>query len=155
MFYQDDYTISLKKAETNVFVDFANMPEVSKAHILEYGLRQILNDAMASAKDKDEAESFAMKRLGNLMTGTLRASPNREADPVKAEAVRIATGKIKNAPAFKRWLTDNDLKPADKDAVAKLRELAGEYAKRDDILDVARANVAAIKDMDLDIDLDF
>lgn len=73
-------TIYISKADKNLPVDWDKMPEHAKVHIIEYGLRQKLNDAgsSATAKElgKDEAgkQAFAMAEvvLDALMAGNTK-----------------------------------------------------------------------------------
>lgn len=73
-----------------ISVDTTRFPPEVQRHIYEYGLRQSLNDAMATKKDKDgerlsrdEIIAKAHKRLANLYAGNLRAvaSENESLDP--------------------------------------------------------------------------
>jgi len=69
-----EYTINLAKAGTGISVDFSAMPENAQAFVIEYGLRQILNDCASSVKkgEKDApaiALGLAEKRLAKLMAG--------------------------------------------------------------------------------------
>lgn len=120
----DDQTISIGKTGKSVSLKLSQLPQASVEHIFAYGLRQILNDARASAKNDAEAVTFTEKRLANLLSGTLRASPVREGDPIKARAMDLALAKVNAAPAFIAWLQSASLKKSDKVAVAKARELA-------------------------------
>ena len=155
MWYKDEYVVGLKKAQADLAVDFAGMPEAAKAYVLEYGLRQVLNDAMSSG-DKakpDECKAMALKKLDALMRGEIRAQREGggSADPVGREAMRLAVNVVKANPKFVAWLQANGLKPTEMDAVAKLGELAKGLAAREDIRKQAEANMAAIASMDFDI----
>lgn len=138
-------------------VEFAvepqTLPEASLDRIFAYGLQRILNDACAGAKDDDEAKASAQAKWDNLVNGVLRASPNREGDPVKAEAKRIALGHVTKAKNFIAWLQANGLKQSDKDAKAKASELATALAAREDILAQAKANVEGAKALEIEIDI--
>jgi len=102
----------------------AGLPEVSLTKVFTYGLQRILNDAAASAKSDDEATGLAEKRWNNLCAGTLRASPIREGDPVRKRALELALAKVLANAKYTAWLAEAGLKPADKAAKAKARELA-------------------------------
>jgi hypothetical protein len=74
-------------------------PEHVEVFIREYGLRQILNDAVSQKEDKDgvrltNAEIFAKAKAKyeQLVAGELRAKreSTEPTDPVEAEAYRIA-----------------------------------------------------------------
>jgi hypothetical protein len=75
-------------------------------HIYSYGLRQILNDAMADKTDDDGAPlptdqivAKAEKRLASLYAGELRTrisgAPGEPTDPVEREAFNLAREQIK------------------------------------------------------------
>lgn len=160
--------IPLIKIGQTLTVDESKLPQASQDFIWQYGLRQILNDAMASAKAgkdsndeaKDSARALAEKRLANLMSGTFRASPIREGDPVRKRALELASHAIAKDAKFRAWLTDGGLKASDKEAVAKLRELATAAIGRDGNRFTAQAeiDVAAVKALEADLDdldLDF
>lgn len=138
-------TIALKKAEKDLAVEVAKMPQVSLAHVFEYGLRQILNDAMASEPKPAEALALAEKRLANLMEGKLRATSTREGDPIKRETRRIAEERVTVA------IKKQGRKPKE---VANFAQLVKDVMAREDVQAQARANVAAIADLDIELDLD-
>jgi len=77
------------------------------AHVLEYvfvyGVRQVLNDAMAEKKDEngnelpvDQIVAKAQKRLDNMYAGELRARRESQepADSVEAEAWKMAKAEM-------------------------------------------------------------
>lgn len=83
------------------------------AHVLvyafEYGVRQVLNDAMAEKKDEDGNElpvdqivAKAQKRLDNMYAGELRSRREsaEPADPVEAEAWKMA--KVEMTALYKK-----------------------------------------------------
>lgn len=75
------------------------LPEHVRAYVFVYGLRQVLNDAMATKVDEDgnalsadEIVAKAEKRLANLYDGTLRSRSSGDAEPIDpfdAECYRI------------------------------------------------------------------
>lgn len=80
-------------------VDCSRFNDTVHEYVYSYGLRQILNDAMADKKDDDgkpladdAIRAKALKRLDNMYAGELRqrresAEPT---DPVEAEAWKLA-----------------------------------------------------------------
>lgn len=76
-------------------------PNVQK-HIYEYGLRQILNDAMADKKDEDgnvvaipQLVAMAQKRLDVLYSGELRSRREEDfVDPTTSEAFKLLRAKL-------------------------------------------------------------
>lgn len=138
--------VRVVKADHAFTINPADLPAHVVDHVWAYGLRQILNDAAASAKTKDEALGMAQKRYDNLLAGTLRAATGRESDPVRAEAIRIASDKVKKA------LVAKGHKLADVKA-SQIRELAiGLVAKDPAITETAKANVEAAKALVIDAD---
>jgi hypothetical protein len=84
-------------------VSTAGFTQTVHEHIYKYGLRQILNDAMADKTDddgnalSDEAiVAKAQKRLDTLYSGELRThrASSEPVDPVEREAFRLARQKI-------------------------------------------------------------
>jgi hypothetical protein len=148
MQYQIPAEMTAAVRKQSVTVAIADWPLASIEKIFAYGFQQLLNDAAAPAKDESEIMPLVQKRIDNLANGVLRASPNRESDPVKAEAIRIATGMVEKA------LKAKGLKVKDVGAT-KVRELAKELiAKNESITATAQANVTATKDLSIDVDLE-
>src|SRR6266567_6845888 len=97
----------------NLTVDTARFTDAIRDHVWAYGLRQILNDAIADKTDDDDrpldAEALvakAQKRLDTLYSGEIRTrSASEPADPTLAELVRIVRGAFgplaKATPEFK------------------------------------------------------
>jgi hypothetical protein len=154
-------TVHLKAIGKNVDVQLADMPEVSMTHIFDYGLRQILNDAMASGKTPTEREALMNKRLDNLLKGTLRASGGGSSDPVRKRAIELAETKIAKAPKFVAWVVE--LKKVETDPLKalsakakKLRELAVKAIEVEGNQYVAQAKLdveaaQALDDVDIEI----
>lgn len=152
------FAVQLKKAEATVTVDFDKMPQASKDHVVAYGIRQILNDAMASAKTKAEAEGMWAKRLDNLMNGTLRASPQREGNPVRARAMELAIAKVIKSAKFIEWAQKEGIKVSDKRAQSAARDNAKRLieAEGNPFIAQAEIDVAAAKALEVDdLELDF
>lgn len=113
---QTTFTVEQAKTGKAYVFDMATLPEHVVNHAMEYGLRQIINDAASSVKvkvdgaaltgkalDKAKAEAGALsdKRYQNMLDGNLRASVGRTADPVRAAAIAEATKKVEAAIAKK------------------------------------------------------
>lgn len=75
--YKINLSIERKVVKT-LDVDFDAMPDNAKAYVIEYGLKQILNDvASDSAKQADPAAykiGKATDKLANLMAGSIRTA---------------------------------------------------------------------------------
>jgi hypothetical protein len=82
------------------------LPEAALNHAIMIGLRNILMDSHASVTKEeypDDAEreaaarAMVQKKLDALMSGEVRVASTREGDPVKAEAIRMASDIVKAA----------------------------------------------------------
>jgi hypothetical protein len=88
----------------NMLVRIENFSEHVHEHVYSYGLRQILNDAMADKTDDDgnplppdQIIAKAQKRLDALYAGELRVRNGSSAEPIDPEdreAFRMARDKI-------------------------------------------------------------
>lgn len=87
-------------------VDLQRLPPHVHDYVYAYGLRQVLNDAMAQKKDEDGnaltddvIRAKAEKRLDNMYAGELRARGDaaEPADPVEAEAYKLAKAAFTDA----------------------------------------------------------
>lgn len=144
---ENDMRIPLIKINQHVDVDYDALPDVSKTHIVNYGLRQLLNDAMVSGETDSERRGLADKRLANLVAGVLRAA--RESDPVEAEIRRLAIARAKAD-----WKREHGAFPSAEqhrgDAFqARVTALRGNAKLRE----IAEANVAKAAEL-ADIELD-
>lgn len=99
-------------------------------HNYEYGIRQLINDAMANKKDEDgnflpadQIVAKAQKRLDTLYSGELRArgESGEPIDPVEAEAYKMAKSHL--IKAFKPGRGDQALLGAvNTQRIAKMAE---------------------------------
>lgn len=130
--------VSLGKTGHSVTVQVERLEPDVLAHVFNYGLKQILNDAAAGGKTEDEKLGLFNKRLETLYSGSLRAA--RESDPVAKEAKRIATDYVTRKTQLKAG--SDEFKAA-----------VGRAAASDAIRHLAEAAVAKAKELDLDIEL--
>ena len=136
--------VKIAKSDAHVLdVDFSALPEASKAYIIAYGVKQVLNDAGSAGKSPDEKLGMAQKKLDALLRGEVRAM-RESVDEMTAEARKIAEGLIRNA------LRAQGRKIADVDKEA-LRAKIAELANRDDIRAKAEEAVAARKGLEADV----
>ena len=154
-----------------VDVDFADLPEASRAFIIEYGLKQYIQDGAAVSKTfasgdrkgvaKTEAEIAEEKaagvkeRLENLASGefTRRGPAQPKATPEERHRAAIVQEKLEAiAKATGKSLPKRAGKSANPELLAKLH--AAYYAKNAAAVDkevVRRINAAAkIEDFNLD-----
>jgi hypothetical protein len=111
-------TVNIGKS-IDLDVDFASMPQAAIDHILYIGARNVLMDSHASITKESNpndlvaaATAMAQKKLDALMRGEVRVQSTREGDPVRAEAIRMATAQI-TAIIKKAGKKVSDYKPAD------------------------------------------
>jgi hypothetical protein len=122
------------------------------AHVIYIGLRNVLMDSHASHTKEADGDNFvansratAERKLEAMYNGEVRAIGQREGDPVKAEAIRIATGHIKTA------LRKAGRKLADVDAKV-IREKALDLIARNPSITVqAEKRVAELKATTVDL----
>jgi hypothetical protein len=132
------FTIRIAKYNRTVDVEFSTLPEEAQLHIIEYGLRQNLNDRVAGEADADIGMALINKRLASLGAGDFRSTGGRESDPVMAEAKRLASVAVKNA------IRKAGKKVADYED--QLKGLIESFLdKHPEVLDVADANVKGRK----------
>jgi CRISPR/Cas system CMR-associated protein Cmr5 small subunit len=143
-------TINIAKAAKSLSVDFAALPENSQQYIIEYGLRQTLNDATASLKKEDYANEaafneaalgVAQKKLDGILSGELRQQAGRIGDPVEAEFMRLAVVAVSNVIVKKgKKLSDYTMKQLRERAAEAIEAFPEQAAKW---RATAEANVAA------------
>jgi hypothetical protein len=101
----DTYTCPLGRNSFygTIPVDCTEFAEHIHRHIYEYGLRQILNDAIADKKDADgkplpddEIIAKAYTRLNNLLAGNIRTR-TEASDPIEAETNKLAKAAMTRA----------------------------------------------------------
>jgi len=130
-------------------VDTGKLNAAVMAHVVYIGLRNVLMDSHAGvteavAGDQVMAQSLAVaeRKLATLYAGEIRTARSGERDPVRAEAIRLATMAIHAA------IKKSGKKVADYDAKA-VREKA--VANIEKFMDKAKQNVADAKALDVDV----
>lgn len=63
-------TITIAKLGRDTTIDWEALPQASKDYIIAYGLKQTLNDSIASVSGA-EAEGLLAKRVDKLLAGTM------------------------------------------------------------------------------------
>lgn len=127
-------------------VDLTKFNSEVACHIFAYGLKQILNDTRSAEKDADKAMALVEKKLAALYEGKVRAAGERETDPIKVEARKIATGKVDGA------LKAKGIK---KDALpeGKYAELVKGLMAKPEIVALAKERVEAAKALEVADDI--
>lgn len=118
-------------------------------HVVYIGLRNILMDAHASITTDEpdyqaKARAVAEKKLDALYSGEVRVAGTREGDPVRAEAIRLATAQVDAA------LRASGRKPSKVDA-SKKREAVLKLVPG--LMEKAAARVAEAKALQGDVDV--
>lgn len=134
-------------------VDFTKFSPAVIEHVLYIGARNILMDCHAGITPEKSADvladslAMAEKKLAAMYAGDVRSAGTRTADPVKAEAIRIATDKIKSeARKAGTKVSTLDAKLVREAAIALVDRTPA-------ILAQARKNVAENKAVDVTVDL--
>lgn len=121
-------------------------------HIVYIGFRNVLMDSHASHTKEADGDSYveksrvtAEKKLAALMAGEVRVAGTREGDPVRAEAIRLATNAIRAAikKAGKK-LADVDPKAIREKAVGMIEKYREQAEKN-----VAESKAATVDLADL------
>lgn len=156
-------SIHIAKADKTLSVDWDNMPEAAQRHIIEYGLRQKLNDAGSSAtvkelgKERAGADAFAMAEvsLQALMEGRLRVvSARSSGDKALLKVLHALYKHVVKADADKSAEID-DLIEAISDKTGKPADAIRAAAQRKaDEAQALAAQIAALKAAAPAIDLD-
>lgn len=124
-------------------------PDTAGGHVVYIGLRNILMDSHAGiTKDEadyvDKSRATAEKKLAALYAGEVRTVGTREGDPVKAEAMRLAT------EAVRTMLRKAGRKMSNVDPKS-LREAATQYLDRHpELIETAKARVEQAKSVTTD-----
>ena len=131
------------------FTDFN--PEVQD-HIIYVGLRNLLQDAHASMTPEKAnggdvvalSREMAERKLAALLRGELRVVGQREGDPVKAEALRLAIN------GLKKKHREEGKKIDEKEIKAKAREFLDTPGPAlDKVMAKAKRNVREAADIDI------
>jgi len=82
--------ISVSKAQQSYNIAWDSLPPASRDFIINYGLRQYLNDSVAGVKPDQtiEAQKAVNARMEALRLGTVGVRATVERNPIKAEAKR-------------------------------------------------------------------
>ena len=133
-------------------IDWDALPDNVKTHIIEYGLRQSLNDRVAGEKVTDEesadnAMALVVKRVDGWHEGIVRTHTGGTVDPVATEARRIAETAVKAAIKAKGGKIA--------DYAKQMPRLAAAYLEKyPETVDTARENVERAKAATESVDLD-
>lgn len=146
----DNQSINVGKG-MSMLVNFGAMPQAAIDHCLYIGARNILMDSHASitadeypneSARKDAAEAMIAKKYEALMRGEVRVQSTREGDPVRAEALRMATDQIKAIiKKAGRKVSDYDGKAIREKALARITP---------ELLATARQRVEENKSVDVE-----
>lgn len=114
------YIINIAKSGKSLSVDFNSLPEVSKQFIIEYGLRQKLNDAGSSATVKElgaieagnQAFALAEASLAALIAGDVSRGAGKAGmtleERITQRVIRATFKAVCKRPVSKEPSADND-----------------------------------------------
>jgi hypothetical protein len=131
---------------------FASFSDEVQDHIIYVGLRNILQDAHASMTTEKAnggdvvalSREMAERKLAALVRGELRVVGQREGDPVKVEALRLAIN------GLKKKHREEGKKIDEKEIKAKARDfLATPGPALDKVMLKAKRNVKEANDIDI------
>jgi len=130
--------VTLNKADRTVEIDTDKMDPKGLEYLVEYGLKQSLNDAASavSADDPDckaKAAEAADARLAKILAGTIDSRTVTRLDPVFKEARQILTKalvkaglKTKDLPAMPDWAEFEKVAKKYKAPISKIKAKAQE-----------------------------
>jgi hypothetical protein len=125
-------------------IEVESLSLAARDYLLQYGLKQSLSDSIADKSlTSEEANALADKRLTAILDGKLsvRDGPGRETDPIKVEAKRLATIRVKAAVKKTGAKVDEDT------FAAYVAALAG----KPETITEATKNVAKAKAVEVDL----
>jgi hypothetical protein len=131
---------------------FTSFSDEVQDHIIYVGLRNILQDAHASMTPEKAnggdvqalSREMAERKLAALVRGELRVIGQREGDPVKAEALRLAIN------GLKKKAREEGKKIDEKEIKAKARDfIATPGPALDKLMQKAKRNVKEAADIDI------
>lgn len=131
------YTITTRKTGATNAIDYKALPEVSQEFVIQYGLKQILNDCHSDLKQADFETPEAFKKavddvvadkIANLQEGKLRVNGER-LDPIAKAMLDIAIIGLKKAKGLTTKAATEAAKALDLEAVPGLREKAVKHLK--------------------------
>lgn len=110
------FTINISKAKNTLSVDWDSMPQNAKDYIIQYGLKQKLNDCYATVvigadNPAEVAMEAAKAMLENLMAGNITvrtaAAVASLEDKVRARIIKANFKKYVGIPVAKELKQDN------------------------------------------------
>lgn len=167
----DTMSVHIAKIGRTITFDSAKMSAAGWSHLLDYGVTQNLADSIASAEcadkaaaklakrkamfteaEKDSAEAMVLKRLDNLISGSIRAA--RQSDPVAKRARELALVKINEKVAAA--VTAGRVAKEDETSTVKAKavEFFADATRMSPFLAQARIDIDAANALDIgDLDI--
>lgn len=112
--------ISIKKLGMDFDVPaYADLPEATQQHLVEYGWKQKLSDGLSDMSTKGmtgdklakviaDGKADVEAKIKDLVAGVIRASRvGASADPVRAEAMANARRDVKASTDYRAWVAAN------------------------------------------------
>lgn len=89
------YSINVNKLNESVAVDFEALPDNAKQYVIEYGLKQIVNDSHSGIKDKEEVKAVIERKLQALAEGNITIRRGGSSNP-HSRVVEAIVDDLKN-----------------------------------------------------------
>lgn len=92
---EDTFNIHVNKAEMDYAVQWDELSDKSKEYVISYGLKQSLNDSVASVKDDVTlAQGISGKRFDAILNGTIGTRQGVTRDPLSREIKAICAQRV-------------------------------------------------------------
>lgn len=92
---QDTFNTHVNKAEMDYMIEWDELSDKSKEYIISYGLKQSLNDSVASVKDDlTLAQGISGKRFDAIINGTIGTRQGTVRDPLSREIKAICAQRV-------------------------------------------------------------
>lgn len=111
--------VHVKKCDADIMVDVGRLPQNVREYLFDYGIRQKLNDSLASFSSDPKAGSAStraskaemLKMVTDLLGRLYQGETTARAEPTSPEAIAY---KIASTAVFNAWSRRNpNAKPAD------------------------------------------
>lgn len=147
------FSAAIGKTGHKVEIDFESLPEQSQRYLIEYGLKQSMNDCRSGEPDAKKAIDLVERKLAALVSGSLRIVGRTGMDDVATEIVamfapvafpKLGTTKAKEVTkikevGFDQWFIDLCEKHSlDSDAIT---------AKAEENIEARKLQVASMGDL--------
>lgn len=153
---QTDISVNIGKINESYSLDFAKLPFISQTYIINYGLKQTLNDAAAGISDKgynDKALfiSHVKEAVGKRLSQLIEGNPPKIGSGVQMDSLDKRIYKIL---AVKSKIAKKEL-PKTLEELVEIMQISDKKLEeiKDSVKKIIEAEqLLAVDDMDTDID---